>query len=211
MQGYIPLQRKILGWQWYTDVNTCHLFIHLLLNANHEEKHWRGVKVLPGQLITGRESLSANTGLSVQQVRTALGKLKSSGEITSKTTNKSSLITITNWLDYQVNNHKVTSEITIKQPASNQQVTTTNNDKNDKNDKKNIALQDVRLCDLAQWAQKNQYPLDRIESQIATCQDWHAAKGKKVKDGVATVRNWLRKDLQFNPIAKQEKSNVQTF
>lgn len=39
MEGWISLYRKILNWEWYSDANTFRLFIHLLLQANHEEKN----------------------------------------------------------------------------------------------------------------------------------------------------------------------------
>ena len=28
--GQILLHRKIVEWEWYTDINTCRLFIHML-------------------------------------------------------------------------------------------------------------------------------------------------------------------------------------
>lgn len=78
-------------------------------------------------------------------------------------------------------------------------------------ERKTIKLSEVTAEHMTQWAKENQYPIAKLSSQIESCRDWYAAKGKKVVDGKAAVRNWLKKDLQFNPIAKQEKSNVQTF
>ena len=49
------------------------------------------------------------TGLSVQNVRTSLNKLKSTHEITSKTTNKYTYITINNFNDYQETTNKLTN------------------------------------------------------------------------------------------------------
>ena len=103
MEGWIKIHRKILDWEWYNDMNTKILFLHLLLTANHEDKKWRGHNILRGQKITSREHLAEETGLSVQQVRTSLNKLKSTNEITIKTTNKNTLITIEKYNDYQIN------------------------------------------------------------------------------------------------------------
>jgi len=100
MSGWIKLHRQFIKWEWFTDVNTCHLFTYLLLEANHKETKWRGHVIMPGQLLTGRIKLAEATGLSQQKVRTSLDKLKSTNEVTSKIYNKYSIITITNWAKY---------------------------------------------------------------------------------------------------------------
>jgi len=136
--GWVKLHRKILEWEWYTDVNTKHLFEHLLLTANHKPARWRGKIILAGQLVTGRYALAEATGLSPQSVRTSLERLKSTNEITIQSTNKYSLITILNWPKYQGGDEKSTSQLpyqsTNNQPTTNQQSTTNNNGKNGKND-----------------------------------------------------------------------------
>ncbi len=135
--GWISIHRKMLEWEWYDDANTFRLFIHLLLKANHAPQKWRGNTVNSGQLITGRISLSEELGLSQQQIRTSLNKLKSTNEITIKTTNKYSILTIVNYNNYQnskkESTSKTTSNLTNKQPTSNQQVTTNNNTNNNNN------------------------------------------------------------------------------
>ena len=56
--GFIKLFRKFKQWEWYSDVNTKVLFLHLLLSANHTDKSWRGITVKRGQIVVGLESLS---------------------------------------------------------------------------------------------------------------------------------------------------------
>jgi hypothetical protein len=87
-----------------------------------------------GTIITSRDILAFETSLSVQQVRTALDKLKSTNEITIKTSSQGTIIEVVNYAKYQL----VTSEVTNKQPTSNQQVTTNKNDKKEKNEKEVI-------------------------------------------------------------------------
>lgn len=118
MAGWIKLHRKMTNWEWFDDHNTFRLFMYLLMTANHTDTEWRGTKVPAGSVLTGRESLAAKTGMSEQQVRTSLRKLKSTGEITSKTTNKFSVISITNWADYQDSNQQATSKPTSN-PTNN--------------------------------------------------------------------------------------------
>ena len=138
MEGWIKIHRKLLSWEWYSDINVTRLFIHLLLKANHTENKWQGIVIEKGQLITSLEHLSKETGLTFQQTRTALDKLKLTNEITIKTTNKNSLITIMNYSFYQNDETKITSEITNKitneqqtnNKQNNKQITTNKNDKN---------------------------------------------------------------------------------
>lgn len=118
--GWIYLHRKILDWEWYSDQKTFRLFLHLLLTANHQEKKWLGITIFPGQKLTSHPHLAQETGLGVQSVRTSLLKLKSTGELTVKTTNKYSIITLLNWDSYQ----KLTGKSTGNQQATNRLLTT---------------------------------------------------------------------------------------
>ncbi len=135
MTWFIILHRKIIEWQWYQDWNTMRLFIHLLLKANHKTWFWQGTEVKRWQHITGRKILSKDLWLTEQQVRTSLKKLEKSWNITSKTTNKNSIIEIINYNDYQQDNQQITN----KQPTDNQQVTTNNNNNKDNNNNNKIS------------------------------------------------------------------------
>jgi hypothetical protein len=128
MSGWIKIHRKITEWEWYDDVNTFRLFMHLILKANHKARNYRGVNIELGCLMTGRELLSKETGLSIQQIRTCLERLKSTNEITIKSTKQGTIIQVLNYKKYQVS----TNEITAEQPQTNQQVTTNKNLKNEK-------------------------------------------------------------------------------
>lgn len=99
--GWIKFYRKITNWEWYKDSNTFHLFGHLLLTSNYEEKEWKGMKIKPGQKITGRKKLAEETGLSEQKIRTSLRRLQSTSNITIKSTNRYTLITICNYSSFQ--------------------------------------------------------------------------------------------------------------
>lgn len=102
--GWIKIHRKILDWEWYSHESVFRVFVHLLLTANHEAKHWQGMTIKEGQKVTSYAHLASETGLSVQSVRTAISKLKSTGEITYESNNKYGLITISKWKGYQVKN-----------------------------------------------------------------------------------------------------------
>lgn len=133
-KGWISLHRQFMKWEWYTDANTMRLFIHCLLKANHKGKNWRGVEIKRGTFVTSLDTLKSELGLSVQKIRTSLNKLKSTNEITIKTTNLNTLISIVCYDKYQDDNKQVNKQITNKQQTNNKQITTTNNDNNINNE-----------------------------------------------------------------------------
>ena len=96
----------MINWEWYNDINVKVVFLHLLLTANHEDKKWQGIEIKRGQKITSLSHLAEETKLSVKQIRNVLNKLKSTGEITSKGTNKYTIITIVKYNDYQLKEEK---------------------------------------------------------------------------------------------------------
>lgn len=100
--GYIKIHRKILNWEWYSDINTFRLFMHLLLKANFKDAKFEGKKILRGQLVTSLTSLATQTGLTVHQVRVSLDKLKTTGEVANASYTKYRVITIVRYDDYQI-------------------------------------------------------------------------------------------------------------
>ncbi len=123
MSGFITLHRKLLDWEWYSDINTKTIFIHCLLKANWEDKNWQGNEIKRGSFITSIKSLANETKLSNQNVRTALSKLERTNEILIKSTNKFTLVTVIKYNDYQ----NTEPPLTNKQQTINKQLTTTNN------------------------------------------------------------------------------------
>lgn len=127
-KGFVKLHRKLTEWEWYSDINTLCIFVHMLLVANHSPSKYKGHTIKRGQLVFGRKKIAEKFGLSEQQVRTVMDKLKSTNEITSEATNKFSIVTLVNYDLYQNKKEKTTNKTTNKtpdeQPTNNQQVTT---------------------------------------------------------------------------------------
>jgi hypothetical protein len=132
--GWIKLHRKIIDNPIFKNDKLFRVFMYLLLKASHSDRDQLVgdciVKIKKGQLASGRKAISKGTGLTEQNVRTAISKLKALGILTTKPHAKYSVISISNWDSHQQDNQQVTSN----QPASNQQVTTNKKGKNDKKD-----------------------------------------------------------------------------
>lgn len=136
LNNWIKLNRGILEWEWYQDISTKTLFIHFLLSANYEPKKWQGIEVKRGSLIAGRKALSGATGLSEQQIRTSIEKLCKTGDISTSTTNRFTVVTVTNYEEYQKKEEQQPTDnqqSTNNQPTDNQQITTTKETKKERN------------------------------------------------------------------------------
>ncbi len=124
--GFISLHRSLINWEWYDDANVKVLFIHLLLTVNWEDKVWHGINIKRGSIITSYSKLAKETKLSVKKVRNSLEKLKSTGELAIKTTNKYTLITIVNYNKFQDMNYKKGKQTGTQRANKGQQLNNIN-------------------------------------------------------------------------------------
>jgi hypothetical protein len=187
MSGWVKLHRQILEWEWYSDNNCFRLFLHLLLKANHKEKRFKGIELKVGSIVTSRDLLARETGLSSQQIRTALNKLISTNEITSVTSSQGTIIQIVSYEKYQVS----TNEITNEQPTSNQRVTT---NKNVNKEKKEIYIPEY--SEFLQYAIQ-QVPNVNKEQVKLKYESWKVNEWKDGND--KPIKNWKSKLNQTLP------------
>lgn len=142
--GHVLLHRKLLTWEWYDDIYTSRLFIHLLLTVNWYDEKWKGLVIKRSQRVASYKTLAEETKLTLQQVRTAIKHLKSTNELTLDLTEcqskKYSVITILNYDSYQIPNTVTNTKTTRNQHATNTVPTLNKEDKNNNNEnKKDIA------------------------------------------------------------------------
>lgn len=121
--GFIKLFRQILDWEWYDDLPTCRLFIHLLLKANYAERNWHGQTIERGSCITSYATLASETGLSQEQIKRALKNLTKTGEIKRIATNKNTVICVVKYADFQGFGFEYNEQATSKEQAENKQKT----------------------------------------------------------------------------------------
>ena len=139
-RGYIKVWRKVLDTGILKNHKLWSFWMWCLLKASHE-KHkvlvgYQEVELQEGQFIFGRKNASEELNMSEQNIRTVLKNLEKSKNLTIKTTNKFSVITILNWELYQgngnVTNQQTNKELTNNSPATNHKQEC-KNDKNEKN------------------------------------------------------------------------------
>jgi len=136
-RGFICSWRKSFDSDVSKNVNVWYFWSWCLHRACYQEQkvimNFQEIILQPGQLIFGRKKASEDMPLSEQEIRTCIRFLEKIGNLTIKSTNKFSIITIINWHIYQdkeqrINQH-TNQQLTSKQPATNQQLTTYNKDK----------------------------------------------------------------------------------
>lgn len=199
--GFIKLNRNILAWEWYNNLPVRVLYVHCLLKANYTAKNWQGQVIKAGQFVTSLKHLSEETALTQRQTRTALNHLKSTGELTIKTTSRYSIITVNNW-------HKWQSERQAIGQTSDKQTTTTKEYKESKNINNNILGHDKKfkkptLEEIQSYCseRKNNVDPQRFFDYYESV-DWHIGKNK-MKNWQACIRNW-EKNTRTN--TKQEEN-----
>ena len=196
--GFIVLHRKILDWEWYADTNTFRLFVHLLLSAYFEDKSFRGIEIKRGQIVTSLSSLAKKTQLTIQQTRTALEHLQSTGEITNESTSQYRIITIVNYDKYQDRNKRSNKQITNDQQTDQQTEQQHNNNINNINkvtNKQGIGGIPPTLDEVTTYIKEigSQVDPGKFFDHYESC-GWILKGGQKMKDWKATIRNWQRRE-----------------
>jgi hypothetical protein len=120
--GWIRLHRKLIKKGYYKDSEHVHLWIHILLKANHEDTEFlfngQIINIKRGQFITGRDVLSKETGINRSKIERILKCLKSEQQIEQQTTNKFRLITINNYHKYQTREQQIEQQVSNKRATS---------------------------------------------------------------------------------------------
>jgi len=132
--GWVKLHRQLLDWEWYNDVNTTRVFLHLLIVANHKDNKWRGIDIKRGQRLTSISALASETNLSIKNIRTSIKRLKSTNEVASISTAQHTVFTMVNYDLYQ----DEASEVANKGQTKGKQGATNKNDKNENNVNKDL-------------------------------------------------------------------------
>ncbi len=132
---WIKFYQNFIEWRWYQDETVKSLYIHCLLKAYVKDVKIGNVVIPRGSFITSSFKLAEELGTTRQRIRTALEKLVSTNEITTKSTNRKTIINVVNYAIYQdikvksnqLNNQLTNQQLTNYQPTDNQLATKNNN------------------------------------------------------------------------------------
>lgn len=110
MKDYIKINRKILDWEWWHDINTCRVFIFLILKANWKDSRWKGIEVKRGSYISSLDKMASDVDLTKSELRTAINHLQKTKEISIQTTRKYTVFTVLNYDLYQNDNTLINTQ-----------------------------------------------------------------------------------------------------
>lgn len=211
---FIKLNRSILNWEWYTDINTCRLFIHMLLKANWKDANFKGKTVPRGSFVSSIGKLAEETQLTPDEVRTAIKHLICTNEITKQSCSKYTVFTVKNYDVYQ--------NFPSNSPSSSQAIPKLFPTIEEKKEIKNIKKEEPK-------GSKKKFEPPSVEEVRDYCKsrkgntvdaqafvDFYTSKGwmvgkNRMKDWKAAVRTWERsgrrdgvKKNQFNQFRQND-------
>lgn len=222
--GYIKLYRSLLNWEWYDDVNTKVVFLHLLLTVSIEDSRWHGIMVKRGSRVSSYAKLAEETRLSVRQIRTAIDHLEATNEVTRTKHPKYTVFAINNYDKYQSPTSNVAESrqgsdkvATSNRQGSDNSIRKYKKVKEDKEDiegvtaapsptppkAKNTRFVPPTVEDVAAYCAERQNNIDAVRFvDYYTSNGWMVGKSK-MKDWKATVRNWERREKAGNQTAQE--------
>lgn len=135
-RGFVKLWRKTLYNGVLQNGPAWQLFGYLLLSAAHRPLRYLAgnavVDLKPGQAVISRATAAKALRLSERQIRTALQLLEKLEILTSRATNKFTIVSLTNWDRYNgerpANGQPVDQQATSARPAGDQQAAPVNLD-----------------------------------------------------------------------------------
>ena len=137
MQGFITIHRQLMESAVYKDSHAVHLWLHLLLKANHKENEFimngKLITVKRGQILTGRKALSAETGIQESKITRLLSLFEKMQMIEQQTNNRNRLVTVLSYDKFQAGEQQVNNTRT-----TGEQLVNTNNNVNNENNVNNV-------------------------------------------------------------------------
>ena len=172
-RGYVKLWRKCLDSGLLNNATAWQLFGYLLLKATHRpHKQVMSGAVFdlqPGDVIFGRAKAAEELGVGEQSIRTALKLLEKLEIVTSRPTNRCTVVSFVNWHRYQDDqpapNHQDNQLLTSDQPAPNQHLTTNKNERKKekkKTDTSYLAQSDAGASSAPEPADEQEPPVAMI-------------------------------------------------
>ena len=220
MKGYIKIHRKFRDWEWYSEPVVKDVFLHLLITASWEDSRYKGHEIKAGQTIITVSGLASELGVSTRQVRTAIEKLESTGEITRKTTNRFTVVTVENWSLYQADYDDDDKQMTNKRQTDDKRTLYKEYKKTRIQENNNSAcarvshgdgvskftkptLQEVKAYCIER---KNDVDPERF-IDFYESNGWMVGKNK-MKDWRAAVRNWERNKASKSAEQAQQEGRL---
>ena len=195
---FIKIDRNILEWGWYKDVNTKAVFLHLLLTANIKPKKFMNVEIKRGELATSYKSLAEALGISIKCVRTAVKHLEEGGEVAVKRHPRFSVISIPRYDYYQANGQSNGMSKGSQRAVNGQQL---------KNERMDINIQEERV--VSPSLEEVVSYKDEVGLTVDAQAFWDYYEGTGWMRGNQPIKNWkaVMRGWEGKPVYKQKPDN----
>ena len=134
MEGWIRIHRKLIETSWFNKSEYVHLWLYLLLKANHQDKEVfignEKVLVKRGQFLTSRSKLAEVVHIQENKIYRILKCFENEHQIEQQKTKKYTVISILNYDMYQKNEQVIEQQMNNKRTTNEQSMNTNNNDNN---------------------------------------------------------------------------------
>ena len=209
-KGWISIHRKMLDNPIVCkDSDHMAVWVYLLLNATHTEYPalFSGNKITlqPGQLLTGRKSISEKLNISESKVQRILKAFENEHQIEQQNGNKNRLITVVSWHEYQDCEHQNEQPLNNKRTTTEQQVNT-NNNVNNKNNVNKVNKKDsipkIKFADFVSLTQEEYDKLvtahgeEKAKRMIEILDNYKGANNKKYASDYRAILNWVVKRVE---------------
>ena len=193
-RGYVKLWRCSVDAGWLQNHKLWAFWCWCLMKATHKEYDQvvgcQVVHLFPGEFVFGRKKAAEELRVSEQEIRTMVDSMRKRKNLTIKTTNKYSIITIINWPTYQGDE---TVDQPANQPTTNQQLTTYKhiNNKTFLSDSTELGLAELLFQKIRSRNQKHKRP---------NLQTWARDVDKMIRidgrtaDDIRTLIEWSQQD-----------------
>lgn len=119
--GYVKLHRSLMKWEWYDDLVTLKVFLHLMMTVSIKDTKWHGIAVKRGSRVASYSKIAAETKLTIRQTRTAIDHLVTTGELTKSSNTKYTVFSMVNYDKFQAGDKVNDTQTTSKTPAERSQ------------------------------------------------------------------------------------------
>jgi len=208
--GWISLHRKIMDKAFFKKPNYLAVWIFLLLKANHSDKEFmfnnEVMIVKRGDLITSKKGISDFFKISLGTVQNILKHFETENQIITKSNNKFTYISITNYDDYQVS-YNQNCKPAINNVKTNCKPAITNNNDNNNNKENNVIKEIVSYLNLKtekNFKDNSKKTISLIKTRLDekfTLEDFKKVIDKKVTDWKNDFKmdKYLRPETLFSP------------
>jgi hypothetical protein len=197
-RGYVKLWRRSIDNGWLQNHLLWSFWCWCLLKASHKQTEitvgYQRVVLEPGQFVFGRNNAAKELRASPQNIRTCVQTLTKTQNLTIKSTNKFSIISIINWESYQQDenktNHQTNKPLTSNQPATNHKQTHKHKSTKEKRIKTSVSADFCLTETMMDFANRKGITLDLIaftEEFVRKCQ----AKDYQYVNWYAAWQDWL--------------------